>query len=176
MLWFIYSIRDWYLADQSTSRVDIEATIIVDDNLDCSRRTDNSSHFSNTCYGMIVKKQIPKFGSVNCINVLLCQKYLNIFSDLTLVEEAFIACTYPVMSVTKLKPSGTSSTAFYHWIWGHTIGLLQNPGSLFTILPSSNLTSHDVICIAWASQDSYITSNICFSVSVRTTKVLEILH
>ncbi len=101
----------------------IEAAIIVDDDLDCWGHTDNSSHFYNTSYGMIVEKQIPKFGSANCINVLPCQKYPDIFSDLTPVKEAFIARVQSVMSVIKLRPSGTDSTASYHQIQGHTIVL-----------------------------------------------------
>ncbi len=94
----------------------IEAAVIVDNDLDCFRCTDNSSHFYNICYSIIVEKQIPKFESANYINVLLCQKYLEVLSDLTLVEEAFITYAYSVMSVIKLKPCQTGSTACYHRI------------------------------------------------------------
>lgn len=79
----------------------IEAAVIVDDDLDCCGRTDNGSHFCNSCYGMIVEKKIPKLGSANCINVSPCQKYPDVLSDLTPVEEAFIARAHPVMSVIK---------------------------------------------------------------------------
>lgn len=94
----------------------IEAAIIVNDNFNCCGRTDYSSHFCNTYYDMIIGEQIPKFRSANCINVLLCQKYPDILSDLTHVKEAFITCTHPIKSVIKLRPSGTGSTASYHWI------------------------------------------------------------
>lgn len=36
----------------------IKVIVIVDDDLDRCGRTDNSSHFCNTCYSMIVKKKI----------------------------------------------------------------------------------------------------------------------
>ncbi len=94
----------------------IKAAVIVDDDLDNCGRTDNNSHFCNTCYGIIVEKQIPKFGSANCINVLPYQKYPDVFSDLTFVKKLFIACAHPVMSVIKLRPSKTGSTTSYHWI------------------------------------------------------------
>ncbi len=101
----------------------IEAAIIVDDDLDYCGRTDNSSHFCNTCYGMIDEKQIPKFGSTHYINILPCQKYFDVLSDLTSVKEVFITCAYSVMSIIKLRPSGTCSTASYYRIRDHTVVL-----------------------------------------------------
>ncbi len=101
----------------------IKAAIIVNDDLDYYKRTDNSSYFYNTCYGMIVEKQIPKFGSTNCINVLPYQKYPDVLSNLTFVKKAFIACAHPIISVIKLKPSGTSLTTSYHQIQGHVVVL-----------------------------------------------------
>lgn len=94
----------------------IKDAIIVDDDLDYCRRTGNNFHFCNTYYSMIVEKQILKFGFANCINILLCQEYPDVLSDLTFIKEAFIAFAYPIMSIINLKPSRTSSTAFYHWI------------------------------------------------------------
>ncbi len=126
----------------------IKVAVIVDNDFDYCGRIDNSSYFYNTCYGMIVEKQKPKFGSGNCINVLSYQKYPNVLSDLTPVKKAFITCTHPVMSIIKLRPSRTGSTASNHWIRDHMVVLPQNPGLLFTILFSSNLAPHDVIHIA----------------------------
>ena len=94
----------------------IKAAVIVHDDLDYCGRIDNSSHFCNTYYAMIVGRHSPKFGSANCIIVLPCQKYPYVLSDLTPVKEVFIACTYSVMSVIKLKPIRTGSTAFYNRI------------------------------------------------------------
>lgn len=34
----------------------IQVAVIVDDDLDCYRYINNSSHFSNSCYGMTVQK------------------------------------------------------------------------------------------------------------------------
>ena len=126
---------------------DIEAGVIVEDDLDCCGCTDNSFQFYKSCYGMIIEKKIPKFGSANCINVSPCQKYPDILSDLTPVEEAFIACAHPVMLIIKLRPSGSGSSALYYRIRDHTVVLPQNPGPLLTILPSSTLAPHNVIRI-----------------------------
>lgn len=89
---------------------------MVDNNLDYCGYTDNSFHFSNTYYSIIVKKPIPKFESANCINILLYEKYFNIFSNLTFIKEVFITYTYLIISIIKLKLSKTGSTASYHWI------------------------------------------------------------
>ncbi len=94
----------------------IEAVIIVNNDLNCCGHIDNSSHFCNTYYGMIVKKQIPKFGFANYINVLPYQKYFDVLNDLTLVKETFIARAHPIMSIIKLKPSRTGSTTSYYQI------------------------------------------------------------
>ena len=92
----------------------IEEAVIVEDNLDCYGHTDHGSHFCKSCYGMIIEGKIPKFGSAHCINVSPCQKYLDSFSNLTLVEKSFIACAHSVISIIKLKPNGsTSSTSYY---------------------------------------------------------------
>lgn len=154
----------------------IKATVIFNDDLDYCGYTNNSSHFCNTCYGIIVEKQIPKFGFVNCINVLPCQKYPDVLSDLIPVKEVFIACAHLVISVIKLKPSGTRSTASYHQICGYTIVLSQNLRPLLTILSSSNVVPHDMICIALVSKRLHTASDICFFASVQKTRVLEALR
>lgn len=94
----------------------IKTTVIVDNDLDYDKHTNNSFYFSKFYYNMIIEKKIPEFESTNYINVLPYQKYLNVFSDLTPVKKAFIACAYPIMSVIKWKPSRTSLTTLYHWI------------------------------------------------------------
>lgn len=92
----------------------IEAAIIVNDDLNYCGRADNRFHFCNFCYDMIIEKKILKFGSANYITILLCPKYPVVFSNLTLIKKAFIACTHFVMFVIKLKPNGTYLTASYH--------------------------------------------------------------
>ena len=154
----------------------IEAGVIVEDDLDYCEYTNNGFQFCKSCYDMIIKKKIPKFKSANCINVSPCQKYSDILSDLTPVKEVFIACAYPIMSIIKLRASVYGSFALYYRIWGHTVVLSQNSGPLLTILPSSNLVPHDIICIAWASKQPHTPSNIHFFVRVRIIRVLETLH
>ncbi len=153
----------------------IEVAVIVDDDLDYCGRTDNSSHFCNTCYSIIIEKQISKFGSTNYINVLLCQKYPEVLNDLPLIKEAFIACAHSVISVIKLRPSIIGLTTSYHLIRGHTIILPQNLEPSLTILPSSNLAPHDVIHIALSNKHLHAASDICPFATVRRTRVLETL-
>ena len=52
---------------------------------------------------MIIEKKILKFVSINYINVSLCEKYSDILSDLTPIEEAFIAYAHLVISIIKLR-------------------------------------------------------------------------
>lgn len=94
----------------------IEAAIIVKDDLGCCARVDAGSYFCKSCYGMVVEKKIPKFGSANCINVSLCQKYPDVLNDLTAVEEVVIARAHPIMSIIKLRPGGSGFPASYHCI------------------------------------------------------------
>lgn len=48
----------------------MEVIVIVNDNLDYYKCSDNDSHFCNFFYGIIIKKKIPKSGFTNYINVL----------------------------------------------------------------------------------------------------------
>lgn len=77
----------------------IKATIIINDHLDYCGYTDNSFYFYNFWYSMRVTKKILKCRSANCINVLACQKYSDVFNDLTPIKKVFIPWVYPVMSV-----------------------------------------------------------------------------
>lgn len=81
----------------------IKATVMVNNNLDYYRYINNNFHFCKSYYDMIIKKKIPKFGSANYINVWLCQKYPDVFSDLTFVEKVFIACAHLIISIIKLR-------------------------------------------------------------------------
>lgn len=92
----------------------IKATVIVNYNLDYYRYIINNSYFCKYCCSIIIEKKISKFGFANCIYILFYQKYLDIFSDLTLIKEAFIACIYHVIFVIKLKPNKTSLTTLYY--------------------------------------------------------------
>lgn len=144
----------------------IEAAVIVEDDLDCCGRVDAGSHFCKFCYGMVVEKKIPKFGSINCIYVSHYQKYPDILNNMTAVEEAVIARAHPIMSIIKLRPSSSGFLTSYHCIRGHTVVLLQNPGPLLTILPSSILVPYNVIRIAWASKQPHTLSDIRLFVRV----------
>lgn len=92
----------------------IKTIIIVNNDLEYYRYTDNSSYFCKSYYNIIVEKKLPKFRSANYINVLPYQKYLDIFNDLILIKKVFIACTHFVMSIINLRPSKICSTTVYY--------------------------------------------------------------
>lgn len=69
----------------------IEVVIIVEDNFDSCGYIDNSFHFSNSYYIMIIGKKILKFKSINFINILPNQKYFHVFINLIFVKIAIIA-------------------------------------------------------------------------------------
>ena len=120
----------------------VEAAIIIKDEFDCYGYSDAGFHFCESCYTMVVEKKIPKFGSINCINVSPCQKYTGVLKNLTVVGEAVIAWAHPIMLIMKLR------STLYHRIRDHTVLLPQNLGPLLTILPLSFVALHDAIRLA----------------------------
>lgn len=154
----------------------IKTTIIVNNNFDYFKRIDNGSHFCKSWYSKIIEKKILIFGFVNYINILFCQNYPDILNDLTSIEEVFITSAHPITSVLKLRPSETGSTTLNHRIWGYTVVLSQNLGHLLTILSLSNLASHNIIRITWASKRIHIFFEICLFIYVQRTRVLEAIY
>lgn len=94
----------------------IKVAVIIKDDLDYYGYTDNSSYFCKSYYDMIFKKKIPKFGSANCMNISLYWKYSAVFNDLSFIKEIFIACAHPIMSIIKLRLSGSGIFVLYHRI------------------------------------------------------------
>lgn len=92
----------------------IKTAVIVKDNLNYYKYTDNSSYFYKSCYSIIFETKIPKFGSTNYINVSSYQKYSNVFSNLTFVKKVFITCAYPVMSIIQLRPNSFGISVLYN--------------------------------------------------------------
>ncbi|KAF7585750.1 hypothetical protein BBP40_010165 [Aspergillus hancockii] len=102
-----------------------------------------------SCYSALFRRSIPKFSSLNQVNVTLCQHYPSILSDLTLPEEYLIAKSHPVGAVLKLRPGGQSSPLNYHALRGHFIVIPQDPGPLLQILPSPELHLTELIKVCW---------------------------
>ena len=69
--------------------------------------------FCFPCHYSMKQKKVPKFSSLNKVNVIICQNYPSILETLTLVEEMLIAQYYPVMSILKLCPNGTLASVTY---------------------------------------------------------------
>ncbi len=78
-----------------------------------------------------------------------CQSHFFALVDLFMAEEAAIARMHLVVSILKLRPSGTFNLAAYSCIKGHVVIFPQNPTLLLTLLLSSTLALHDVRHISW---------------------------
>lgn len=87
---------------------------MINHNHNCWKRINNSSYFYKSCYGIIIKKKISKFGFANFINILSSQKYFDFLSDLSCIQKIFIACAHSVISIIKLKLSGSGLSNLYH--------------------------------------------------------------
>ncbi len=110
----------------------------------CGREIDEY-RFCYSCFNILKQKKVPKFSSVNKVNVVMCQDYPPALEALTLVEEMLIARYHPVMSILKLRPNGASSSVAYQRVRGHAVVFLQSPGPLSTILPSPVVKLHEHI-------------------------------
>lgn len=92
----------------------IEAAIIITNDFNYCRYINASSHFCKSSYTIIVEKKISEFGSANYINILPCQKYLNIFNDLTAIKQTIIAYAHSIISIIKLRLSTSGFFTLYY--------------------------------------------------------------
>ena len=69
--------------------------------------------FCRLCHYSMKLKKVPKFSSINKVNIVICQNYPPILETLTLVEEILIAQCHPVISILKLCPNRTLSSVAY---------------------------------------------------------------
>jgi hypothetical protein len=128
------------------------------------------------CYSALFRRSIPKFSSLNKINVSLCQCYPAILSDLTLPEECLIAKCHPVGVVLKLRPGGRSSPVSYRALRGHFIVVPQDPSPLLQILPSPELRFTDLIKVIWLGKRPPVDSDLRPFLLVRKHKVFAALQ
>ncbi len=114
----------------------------------CGREIDEY-WFCYLYFNILKQKKVPKFFSVNKINVVMCQDYPPTLEAFTLVEEILIAQCHPVMSILKLRPNGALSLITYQRVRGHAIVFSQSPGSISTILPLPIIKIHEYIWVIW---------------------------
>ncbi len=67
----------------------------------CGREIDEY-WFCYSYFNILKQKKVPKFSSVNKVNVVMCQDYQPALEALILVKEMLIARCHPVMSILKL--------------------------------------------------------------------------
>lgn len=103
--------------------------------------------FCRSCFHYIQKLNIPKFGVINVVNIYPCQDYPNVLKDFIIVEKVVITCTYLVISILKLRLSGSKLSSSYQQIRGHAVVLLQNYGPLLDFLSSNTFQLHKIIRI-----------------------------
>ncbi len=86
----------------------------------CGREIDEY-RFCYSCFNILKQKKVPKFSSVNKVNVVMCQDYPPTLKALTLIEEMLIAQCHLVISILKLRPNGASSSVAYQCVRGHAV-------------------------------------------------------
>jgi len=101
--------------------------------------------FCKSCYADVLRSKVPKFSSLDLVNVVMCGDYPAILEDLTLVEECVIARRHPVGSILKLRPGNRQSPSNYYALYGQIIVFPQEPGTLLQILSSPTLRFQDII-------------------------------
>ena len=101
--------------------------------------------FCYNCWTYISGGKKPKFNISNKMAQFCCQYYPTLLEDLTSAEEAVIARIYPVVTILKLKPNNSFNPGTYKGVYGYSVILPQNPGSLLTILPSEIIFIDDVV-------------------------------
>lgn len=117
-------------------------TIICLDNCDYNN---NNFWFCKFCFHYIHELNILKFGITNIGNICLCQDYLNVFQDFTIIKKAVIIYTYLVISIFKLRPNDSNFLASYQQTRSHAMVLPQNSGFLLNLLFFSTFQLHKII-------------------------------
>ena len=92
--------------------------------------------FCFPCHYSMKQKKIPKFSSLNKVNIIMCQNYPSVLETLTLVEEMLITQCHLVISIFKLCPNGALLLVAYQRIFSHAVVFPHLPGPLSTILLS----------------------------------------
>ena len=116
-------------------------------NLTCLNHCDQEIDeycFCFPCYQLIKQKKIPKFSSLNKVNVIICQDYPLVLETLTLIEEILIAQCHLVMSILKLHPNGALLSIAYQRIRGYAVVFPQllGPLSIIPLLAVLKLHEH----------------------------------
>lgn len=81
----------------------IKIVVILKNNFNYYGNTTNNFYFCKVCYFIIIQKKISKFEFFNYIYILIHQKYLKIFNNLTFIKKLFIDLIYLIISIIKLK-------------------------------------------------------------------------
>ncbi len=145
--------------------------LVISDVNSCSTFADNIRLCPTYCRSLLHGNR-PKFGILNGLPRIECQSYPPVLADLSLAEEAAIACAHPIVSILKLRPSEAFNPAAYSCIKGHAVLLPQNPAPLLNLLPSPTLALHDVIRIVWVGQGRPTDSDLRHFILVRKQPLL----
>ena len=140
----VFAIDDFFIHNSVISG------LLVILNIDSCGIFDNGIYLCLTCKKLFLLGNRPKFEILNGLSYADCQSYLLSLVDLFMTKKVVIAHAHPVISILKLKPSGTFNPAAYSGIKRYAVLLPQNPTPLLTLFPSPTLALHDVIRIIWA--------------------------
>ncbi len=164
-----------YAIDDCLIRNSIRSGLLILSYIDCCAISDNDICLYLTCSRLLLLENRPKFGIFNSLPHMDCQLYPLALADLSMAEEAAIACAYPVVSILKLRPFGVFNPAAYSYIKGHIVLLPQNPASLLTLFPSQTLALYDVIRLVRAGQGCPTDLDLQYFILVRKQTLLNAL-
>ncbi len=164
-----------YAIDDCLIRNSITLGLLILSHIDCCAISNNDIHLCLICSRSLSLGNRPKFGILNGLPRMDCQSYPPALADLSMAEEATIACAHPVVSILKLRPSRAFNPAAYSHIKGHIVLLPQNSAPLLTLLPSPTLALHDVIRIVWTGQGRSTDLDLQHFILVRKQTLLDAL-
>lgn len=84
----------------------ISSNVLSKEGLNICAQYDNDFFYYPDCVMNIQKFKPPWFGYNNGGNTYLCQSYLEVLKDLTLVEKVVIAGAHLIITIIELRPSG----------------------------------------------------------------------
>ncbi|MCJ1349551.1 hypothetical protein MMC31_007792 [Peltigera leucophlebia] len=156
-----------FAIDVCLIRNSVASGLLIISNIDSCGISNNGIRLCLTCRNSLSLGNRLKFGILNSLPCVDCQSYPPALGNFSMAEEAANARVHPVMSILKLRPSGTFNPAAYSGIKGHAVFLLQNLTPLLTLLPSPTLALHDVIRIVWVGRGRSTNLDLRYCILVR---------
>ncbi len=151
----------------------LSSGLIVLSDLDSYGIVDKKLRFCKQCITSFQNSRCPKYSSTNKLLRASCQLYPPGLDGLSMAEEVAIARAHSVISILKLRSNRGFNPAAYYAIEGHVVLLPQNSSPLLSLLPSPEITLHNLIRVVWCRKRRPIDYNLIYFVQVRRQKILD---